>query len=191
MNETDVILQELQSRFGGKAPEKVLDDQAYIELPKDRAVPAITWLKEIRGFGHLAFFTCVDYVEEDRFQLLYMLHSYALDFDLGLNVTLPRQSGWENGKPLPVEMDGIHHLWPAAATYQRELREMFGVTFPGSPRVNDDFALEGWTEMPPMRRDFDTREYSEKTYYARPGRTKTDNRQALKDKLYPSEAETW
>ncbi len=34
-----------------------------------------------------------------------------------------------------ASMDSIHDLWPTAATYQRELREMFGIDFPDSPRV--------------------------------------------------------
>jgi len=186
------IFDELIQRFGAEKPESVTEYQSYIRIPAALAVEAITHLKEVRGFGHLSFFTCVDRIEEDRFELLYMLHSYERKHDIGVCVSLPRQSGFDSdGKPLPVTMQGIHHLWAAAETYQRELREMYGVTFPGSPRVDDDFALEGWQEMPPMRRDFDTRAYSEKTYFARPGRTTTDTRQHMKDELYPSEAESW
>jgi NADH-quinone oxidoreductase subunit C len=37
-----------------------------------------------------------------------------------------------------------------------------------------DFLLEGWTAMPPMRRDFDTVKYCEETYDFRPGRLHVD-----------------
>jgi len=191
MKELETIITALKTRFQALSSEIVSADQAYVEISKDLAVPALTHLKESLGFVHLSFFTCVDYIEEDRFELLYMVHSYKQNLDLGINVTLPRQSGWDGPMPLSVEMEGIHHIWPAAETYQRELREMYGIVFPGSPRLYDDFALEGWREMPPMRRDFDTKAYSEKTYFARPGRVKSDNRKNLKDTLYPSEAETW
>jgi NADH-quinone oxidoreductase subunit C len=42
-----------------------------------------------------------------------------------------------------------------------------------------------------MRKEFDTRAYSEETYYVRPGRQTHDTRKHMKEKLYPSEAETW
>ncbi|WP_416208189.1 NADH-quinone oxidoreductase subunit C [Halomonas sp.] len=34
---------------------------------------------------------------------------------------------------------------------QRELKEMFGIDFPGSPRVDEPFVLESWDDIPPMR----------------------------------------
>jgi hypothetical protein len=92
-------------------------------------------------------------------------------------------------KPAYTEMDTIHHLWAQAATYQRELKEMYGVDFPGSPRVNDEFALEGWADIPPMRRDFDTLEYSERTFFPRPGRKTYDPVEYMKQNMYPDEPE--
>lgn len=156
--------------------------QYFFMVPKKQARSLITRLKEVEGFGHLIFFSAVDHIEEGVFHLLYLLHSYEKKTDFGVYVEISREN---------AEMESIHDLWPAAKTYQRELREMFGVNFPGSPGVDDNFVLEGWEDLPPMRRDFDTKEYSEKTYYPRPGRRKTDNREALRDKLYPSEAEQW
>ncbi|MBN2781385.1 MAG: NADH-quinone oxidoreductase subunit C, partial [Candidatus Marinimicrobia bacterium] len=81
----------------------------------------------------------------------------------------------------------IHHLWKQAATYQRELKEMFGIDFPGSPRIDEPFILEGWQDIPPYRRDFDTKKYSEETYFPRPGRTTHDPADYMKQKLYPEE----
>lgn len=156
--------------------------QYYFRVPKIQARSLITRLKEVEGFGHLVFFTAIDRIEKGVFDLLYLLHNYRTGTDFGVFVEIDREN---------VEMESIHDLWPAAKTYQRELREMFGVNFPGSPGVSDNFVLEGWDDLPPMRRDFDTKEYSEKTYYPRPGRQKHDNREALKEKLYPSEAEQW
>jgi NADH-quinone oxidoreductase subunit C len=86
-----------------------------------------------------------------------------------------------------AEMVSIHHLWAGAATYQRELFEMFGISFPGSPRMKEPFILEGWKEMPPYRRDFDTLKYSEKTYFPRPGRSTNDTAKYMKEKMYPED----
>jgi NADH-quinone oxidoreductase subunit C len=84
-------------------------------------------------------------------------------------------------------MQSIHHLWAQAQVYQRELREMFGIDFPGCPRVNESFILEGWREIPPMRRDFDTKEYSERTYFPREGRSTIDPSERMARDRYPRE----
>ena len=169
-------------RFRVSGLDERRGNQAYVTVDRDEALSLITYLKEIGGYAHLAFLTAVDRIEEGKFRLIYLLHSYTLKHDLGVTVEIDRTT---------PEMDSIHHLWPAAETYQRELCEMYGVIFPGSPRLYDDFALEGWEDLPPMRREFDTKEYSERTYYARPGRTTSDPREHMKKNLYPSEAETW
>ena len=141
-----------------------------------RSVILLSYLRDIERFSHLAFFTAVDRIEQETFQLVYLLHNYATHTDFGMYVELERSN--------PV-MESIHHLWAQAATFQRELKEMFGIDFPGSPRVDESFILEGWQEIPPMRRDFDTLAYSEKTYFPREGRTTQDPREYMKENLYP------
>ncbi len=132
----------------------------------------------MQGFTHLAFITAVDYIEDSQFQITYMLHNYEKHLDLGVRVLIDRDN--------PV-MESIHHLWEHAATYQREWKEMFGIDFPGSPRVDEPMILEGWDGPPPYRRDFDTKKYSDETYFPRPGRVNHDPREYMKKKLYPEE----
>jgi len=82
-------------------------------------------------------------------------------------------------------MNSIHHLWEHAETFQREIKELFGIDFPGSPGIDDGFVLEGWDNIPPMRRDFDTVKYSNETFFSRPGRETRDPAEYMKEKLYP------
>lgn len=178
------VFGDLHARYDVRGLEEIRRDQAFLRAGREEAVAVLNHARDIHRYTHLAFFTAVDQIERGVFELLYMLHNYDLKHDLGVIVEIPREGEG-------CTMDTIHHIWPAAETYQRELREMFGITFPGSPRLNDDFALEGWDDIPPMRREFDTREYSERVYYARPGREKTDKRGYMKETIYPSEAETW
>lgn len=168
-----------------KDSDPVCDGQTglkFVHVGADQAVAYITRLRDVQGYTHLVFFTAIDYIEDSIFRLTYMVHNYASRQDLGVQVDIPRQG---------ATMESIHHLWPHAATYQRELKEMFGIDFPGSPGVDDSFILEGWTGIPPMRREFDTKLYSEQTYFPRPGRVTHDTAAYMKEKLYPSEAETW
>ena len=49
--------------------------------------------------------------------------------------------------------------------------------------------LEGWDNIPPMRRDFDTKKYSEETFFPREGRETYDPRKVMEEKSYPKESE--
>lgn len=151
-------------------------DLAFVTVPREQLRSLIMHLRHRENFSHLVLLTAVDWLEEDLFQLTYLLSDRKKARDLGLRVLLSRDG---------ATMESIHDIWPTAATYQRELREMFGIDFPGSPGVNDEFILEGWTDIPPYRRDFDTLKFSEDNFRHRPGRETTDPAQHMKEQLYP------
>ena len=134
-------------------------------------------LRDREGYSHLSFVACVDYIEDGIFSITYMLHNYSTNSDLGIHIEVNRED---------PEMTSIHKLWAQAWTYQRELKEMYGIRFPGSPRVDEEFCLEGWDQIPPMRRDFDTVKYSEEQFGHREGRVSEDPRQHMKARLYPN-----
>ncbi len=176
MTDLHNIQQELESRYEVGEANLQRPELLFFTAPPEQARSLIRELKERHGFTHLVFLTAVDYIEEGRFQLTYMLHNYSLAADIGLRVYLPREG---------TEMESIHDFWAQAATYQRELKEMFGIHFPGSPRVDEEFILENWETTPPMRREFDTKKYSEETYFPRPGRDGKEPAEHMKTKLYP------
>ena len=168
----------LRQRFGVTAPEHRRADLAFVLAPAEGIVPLLHHLKTREGYTHLSFITVVDWPEENNFELVYMLVNHTKKHRLGLRVRVNRNE--------PV-VESIHDLWVQAATYQRELHEMFGVQFPGSPGMEEPLILEGWREMPPMRRDFDTRAYSEKTYFPREGRHTTEPRRRMNQALHPKD----
>jgi NADH-quinone oxidoreductase subunit C len=151
----------------------------FVTVAREQLRPLLLHLRDLEGFTHLVLLTAVDWIEDGQFQLTYLLNDRARARDIGVRLMLPRDG---------ASMDSIHDLWPTAATYQRELREMFGIDFPGSPRVDEDFILEGWADLPPYRRDFDTLQYAHEAYAERPGRETRDPAQHMKEKLYPDGA---
>ncbi|MFP4483342.1 MAG: NADH-quinone oxidoreductase subunit C [Spirochaetaceae bacterium] len=169
------LLQDLSRRFDTRDGRLSHAGQAFIRVSREHAVPLIRHLRDVEGFTHLVFLTAVDVIEQGVFRLTYLLHDYAGRRDAGVEVEIPRDT---------AEMESIHLLWAQATTYQRELKEMFGIDFPGSPRVDEPLILESWDDIPPMRRDFDTRAYSEARYFPRPGRKKTVVREHMKRALY-------
>jgi NADH-quinone oxidoreductase subunit C len=170
------LYERLKQRFPlGELTER-RPDLAFITVEREQLRALLLHLRDKEAFTHLVLLTAVDWIEDGLFQLTYLLCDRAGRRDLGLRVMLPRDA---------ASMESIHDLWPTAATYQRELREMFGIAFPDSPRVDQDFILEGWTGIPPYRRDFDTLKYSNETFAPRPGRETHDPAQHMKEKLYP------
>lgn len=175
------IINKLKNMVNVLKVEEKHPDLFFITLDKEQLVMALGYLKHTLEFKHLAFLQAVDYLEDNKFMLTYMIYNYELKVNLGINVFIDREEH---------TMFSIHQLWAHAWQYQRELHEMFGIDFPDSPRVNEAFILESWDEMPPMKRDFDTLAYSQKTYYQRPGRETSDPKEKMKDAKYPNYPES-
>ncbi len=176
-------LRDLYKRLREQHPLGELTEQrtdlGFVTVTKERLRPLLQQLRDGEGFTHLVLLTAVDWIEEGQFQLTYLLCNRGAACDLGVRVMIDRPA---DGL---ATMDSIHDLWPTAETYQRELREMFGIDFPGSPRIDEEFILEGWIHKPPYRRDFDTLKFSEENFNHRSGRETHDPEQYMKDKLYP------
>jgi NADH-quinone oxidoreductase subunit C len=117
------------------------------------ALPANT--KEIlrslkdEGYVHLALISCVDWIDKEKLELVYILSSYFKNDHVILKTNIPRK------KPKFITMIDI---FENAEPYEREIHELFGIDFEGHPRLIPLF-LERDYEIPPFRKDFDTRAY--------------------------------
>lgn len=174
------FLKEIQNRFPIHDVKEQRKNLTFFTTEKEQVVPLLTHLRDHEGFSHFVLLTAVDWIEEDLFQLTYILNNPHKKVDLGIRAYIGREN---------ASMESAHHLWEQVATYQRELKEMFGIDFPGSPRVDEEFFLEGWDDIPPMRREFDSKKYSEETYFPRPGSKSHDPREYMKQKLYSDDYE--
>jgi NADH-quinone oxidoreductase subunit C len=172
------LYENLQQRYELGELTVQRNDLVFITVPSEHLASLLLHLRDGENFTHLVLLTAVDWIEQNQFQLTYLINNRERAVDLGLRVMIPRDE--------PI-MESIHPLWPTAATYQRELKEMFGIDFPGSPRLDEDFILEGWTDIPPYRRDFDTLKYSQKHFIERPGRVTIDPETHMKQLLYPEQ----
>ena len=157
-------------------------DFTFATANKENVIGLITHLRDYEGFSHFVLLSCVDWIEDNLFQLTYILNNPTEKYDLGIRCMIDREE---------ASMTSAHHLWKQIATYQRELKEMYGIEFPGSPRLNDDFILEGWDEIPPMRRDFDTKKYAEETFFPRERPKTNDPATYMKQQMHPNEWEKY
>jgi len=110
------------------------ENLAFFTAEKKQALDIVGYLKQMENFSHLVMLTVTDWIEDNKFQLTYILNNPEKKCDIAVRVFIDRE------KP---EMTSAHYLWPHIITDQRELKEMYGIDFPASPGVNDDFVLEG------------------------------------------------
>ncbi len=170
-------IKNLTERFGASNMIEKKPGLIFITIEQSKAISAVTYLRDIEGYTVLTLLTAVDWIEDNVFQLTYLLNNPEQITEIGLRVMIDREK---------AEMESAHHLWPNVEVYQRELKEMYGINFPGSPRIDENFILEGWNDKPPYRRDFDTKEYAENNFFPRPGRKTNDPAEYMKQKMYPN-----
>lgn len=158
------IKSRLITRVKTSYPEAVEKDHQGNKLDfsiRKEAIPSILlYLKEEMGFIHLSHIACVDWLEEGEFEVIFILWSPEEKVKIFVRTRVNREN--------PV-MENIDMIWRQANTYEREMKEMYGIEFTGLV-APDEFILEDWEGIPPMRRDFDTGAYVEDTYFERPGR---------------------
>ncbi|MBN2664735.1 MAG: NADH-quinone oxidoreductase subunit C [Bacteroidales bacterium] len=160
MNEQD-ILNKILDHFGNKVTGNVKREKRVELFATTNTIEdVLLYAKHQLSFIHFTQLSCVDWIEEKQFELVYIIWSPESKVTILIKVRVDREN--------PVAPN-IDYIWRHANTFERELREMYGVQFEGLVGAQD-FILEDWIEIPPMRRDFDTAEYAKKTFFDRPGR---------------------
>lgn len=144
-----------------KIQGKVLRDRRVeVYADKNMVSGILLFAKNQLGYIHMAHMTCIDWIEQGTFELVYTIYSPVDKITLFVKTSIDREN---------PEMENIDNIWDQANTYEREIREMFGVAFPGLVGEHE-FILEDWDQIPPMRKEFDTHKYAAETFFTRPGR---------------------
>jgi len=151
-------------------PKQKTANQIRVDVDKKLVSSVLLYLKKQQGFIHLNHISCVDWIEENQFELVYIVWNPKTKLTVMVHTRIEREN---------AEMENIDTIWDQANTYEREFREMYGIEFPGLVG-RKEFILEDWTEMPPMRRDFDTQKYAQEVFEIRPGR---ENAQDVREEL--------
>ncbi|NOQ92943.1 MAG: NADH-quinone oxidoreductase subunit C [Flavobacteriaceae bacterium] len=153
------LLDAVTSAF--KIKGKVIRDRRVeVYADKNTVSSILLFAKKQLGYIHLAHMTCIDWIDQGEFEMIYMIYSPVEKITLFVKTRIDREN--------PV-MENIDTIWDQANTYEREMREMFGIEFPGLIGEHD-FILEDWDQIPPMRKEFDTHKYAAETFFTRPGR---------------------
>ncbi len=151
MSEQDFV--ERMAKFPGSEVKLLRKGQIAMKVPADKGHEAAEYLKKM-GFTHLVAIEYVDWIKDNEFELVYNLFSYSSKMRVFLKVRISRDN---------PEYITFMDLWPVAMTHEREAHEMMGIKFKGNPNLTP-FILEDWKEIPPMRKDFDSRKFVKEKY---------------------------
>lgn len=143
----------LQATFGN-AIGRVMDARGetivYVSPAKVRDV--LVWLKGTAGqdYNYLVDVTAVEYRDRERpLEVVWNLRSLASRQDLRIKVELdPRGE---------LAVPSVVDLWAGANWLEREVYDMFGVTFTGHPDLRRILMWETYAEGYPLRKDFPLR----------------------------------
>ena len=117
-----------------------------VDVPSKELPALLELLKGRAGFLHLSAISCVDWIKHNEFELVYHLWSYQVNTLVSAHIRIAREPG--------VYLS-VYDLYTPAAFYERDIHEMFGIFFEGSPDM-EKFILTEWDGMPPMRKEFDS-----------------------------------
>jgi NADH-quinone oxidoreductase subunit C len=130
----------------------VSNGQTIVYVERDRSHDVLAWLRDAQGqeFNYLTDVTAVDYRDPERpLEVVYQLRSLGRKADLRVKVALDKRA--------PLEVRSVYDLWRGADWLEREVFDMFGVTFTGHPDLRRILMWETYAEGYPLRKDFPLR----------------------------------
>jgi NADH-quinone oxidoreductase subunit C len=123
-----------------------------VYVRNDRAYDVLAWLKRESGqaFDYLTDITAVEYRDQELpLEVVWQLRSLQRKADLRIKVALDKRA--------PLEVRSVYSLWRGADWLEREVYDMFGVTFTGHPDLRRILMWETYAEGYPLRKDFPLR----------------------------------
>jgi len=131
-------------------------DQLYIDINVEDIISTILFLKtnDKCRFKQLIDITAVDYPEkEKRFKMVYLLLSHQNNLRIIINTNIDEKE----------TVPSITKIFPSANWMEREVFDMYGISFKDHPdlrRILTDYGFEGY----PLRKDFPLTGHTEVRY---------------------------
>lgn len=131
--------------------------QVAYEINKADIHTTLSSLKK-EGWIQLSYLSAIDWPDENKMELIYLLFNWETPVYIQIRSKIDREH---------PEVASIIQIYPGAKYYEREAHEFFGIHFPGNPDYEKQLILEHWDDIPPLRKDFDPRAYSDKKFPSR------------------------
>jgi NADH-quinone oxidoreductase subunit C len=142
----------LRERFGDALVHHEVNagDEHVVHVDPERNVEILTWLKDdpAHHYEFLSDLTAVDFGGGRPLQVVYQLWSLAHKRNLRVKCELPLDR---------LEIASVEPLWRTADWLEREVYDLFGITFRGHPDLRRILMPPNYAEGHPLRKDFPLR----------------------------------
>jgi NADH-quinone oxidoreductase subunit C len=142
----------LRSRFGEaiQGDRVTAGDQTVVWIDPATSLEILGWLKDDPGqrYDMMSDVTGVDYGGGRPVEVVYQMFSTVHKRALRVRCRLPLDA---------LEIDSVVSLWQGANWLEREVYDLFGVTFKGHPDLRRILMPQDYAEGHPLRKDFPLR----------------------------------
>jgi NADH-quinone oxidoreductase subunit C len=152
--ELNLWLDKLLSDIENVKVERKSSRRIRIDVESDALPALLELLQGHASYVHLSAISCVDWIDAGEFELVYHVWSYETRSLVSAHTRIPREPG--------IYLS-IYDLYEPAGFFERDIHEMFGVYFEGSPDM-EKFILTEWNGPPPMRKEFDSEAFVNQTF---------------------------
>ena len=128
------------------------DGERIVYVARERLLDAMRYLKETPGqdYDYLVDVTAVEFRDRERpLEVVYFLRSLTRKADIRIKVELNASE--------ELAVDSVFSLWRGADWLEREVFDMFGITFRGHPDLRRILMWETYAEGYPLRKNFPLR----------------------------------
>jgi len=151
---TTALLDEVLGEMEGAKVRQKSARRIRVDIDHDALPTLLQLLKGKAGYLHLSCISCVDWPDSDEFELIYHVWSYETKILISAHTRVGKQSG---------RYISIYDLFTPAGFFERDIYEMYGLYFEGSPNM-EKFILTEWNGPPPMLKSFDTEQFVRDTF---------------------------
>jgi NADH-quinone oxidoreductase subunit C len=154
MSNTKFVTNLVENNIKVLSTEVVDKYQVSFEVKKEDVHSLLTLLKT-SGWIQLSYLSAVDWPLDNEFEVVYIVFNWDKAVHIQIRARLDRDN---------ASINSILPIYPGCKYYEREAHEFFGIKFPGNPDHEKQLILEEWDDIPPLRKDFDPRAYSDRKF---------------------------
>ncbi|HEX6879425.1 MAG TPA: NADH-quinone oxidoreductase subunit C [Terriglobales bacterium] len=138
------LTRSLRQTFGSGVEALSYVGQNYLVVQRDIVHDVLHILEKDECFDYCVDITAVHYPKnEKQFEIVYILYSFPKNERIRVKTAIAE------GESIPTATN----LWPTADWLEREMFDMFGITFDGHPNLKRILLPDGWKGYP-LRKDY-------------------------------------
>jgi NADH-quinone oxidoreductase subunit C len=138
------LTRRLKQHYGSGLEAWSYVGQNYLVVDHDIIHDVLHILRDDEGFDYCVDLTAVHYPKnEKQFEIIYILYSFPKNERIRVKTAITE------GEGVPTVTD----LWVTADWLEREVFDMFGITFAGHPNLKRILLPDGWKGYP-LRKDY-------------------------------------